>query len=169
MKHSRLVGMSVGLALLGSVSFSPLLGARLAQAIPPDQVARGQDVFNAACAECHGPDSTNLDAPLLLRPNSLRRFPDAAAAYRFISTEMPGETPGSLPPEQYWDVVAFLLTQSGISTGDVPLGPENAPATPAREGGSRRPAGSGAPAVPPADAPPTDAPPAEQPEGEPAP
>ncbi len=165
MKQSQLVRMSVGLALLGSGTFSPLLGARPVQAIPPDQVARGQDVFNAACAECHGPDSTNLDAPLLLRSNSLRRFPDAAAAYRFISTEMPSETPGSLPPEQYWDVLAFLLTQSGISTGDVPLGPENAATVPAREGGSRRPAGSGAPA----EAPPAEAPPAENPEGEPAP
>jgi mono/diheme cytochrome c family protein len=163
--QSRLVWMSVGLALLGSVTFSSVFGARSAQAVPPDQVARGEAVFNAACAECHGPGSENLDAPLLLRNDSLRRFPNAAAAHRFISTEMPSETPGSLTPEEYWDVLAFLLTQSGISTGETALGPDNAATVPARGEGSRRTPGSGAPA----GAPPAEAPPAEKPEVEPTP
>lgn len=158
--QSRLVWTSLGLALLGSVTFSSVFGARPAQAIPPDQVARGEAVFNTACMECHGPGSTNLDAPLLLRDNSLRRFPNAASAYRYISTEMPGDKPATLTPEEYWDVLAFLLTQSGISTGETALGPENAANVPARSGGSRQAPGAGAPA---------GAPPAEKPEGEPAP
>ena len=63
MKHSRLVWVPVGVALVVSIMFSPLMGVRSAQALPPEQVARGEAVFNAACLECHGPDSTNLDAP----------------------------------------------------------------------------------------------------------
>lgn len=183
MKQSWLVSVPVGVALLVSITFSPLIGARPAQALPPDQVARGEAVFNAACLECHGPESTNLDAPLLARPNSLRRFPDAAAAYGFISTEMPGETPGSLTPEEYWDVLAFLLAQSDISTGDVPLGPDNAVGLPTRAAGSTRGPGTGAPSASPspedlveeapaedlpAEEAPAEDPPAE-PEGEPVP
>jgi mono/diheme cytochrome c family protein len=162
---SRLALGSLGTVLLLSVTLSPLAGVRSARAFPPDQVARGEAVFNAICLECHGPDSTNLDAPLLLRPDSLRRFPNAAAAHAFVSREMPSESPGSLTPDEYWDVVAFLLAQSGIGAGDAPLGPETAAATPTRgQGGTRGPgAGSSPPAAPPEAPPAQDTPAAEPP------
>jgi mono/diheme cytochrome c family protein len=142
----------VGAVAAGMLVLTASIGAQPARAFPPDQVTRGEAVWNRVCAECHGPDSTNLDAPLLLQPDSLRRFPHAAAAFKYVSESMPSETPGSLTQEEYWDVIAFLLANNGIGTGDAPLGPDTAAAIPTRgQGGSRGPgAGGAAPASEPA-------------------
>jgi mono/diheme cytochrome c family protein len=151
----------LGAAAIGALALVAGIGVPAASAFPPDQVARGEEVWNRICVECHGPDSTNVDAPLLLRPDSLRRFPNAAAAHKYISESMPNETPGSLSQEEYWDVIAFLLARNGISGGETPLGPETAASVPTRgQTGSRGP-GAGAPA-PGGD-------PAPKPEGEGAP
>ncbi len=159
---SRLMRTPLGLAVAGLLTASAVVGVTPAQAFPPDQVARGEGVWNRVCVECHGPDSTNLDAPLLLRQDSLRRFPTAAAAHKYVSESMPSENPGTLTSEEYWDVLAFLLMQSNISGGDAPLGPETAGSIPTRAGaGAPKPAG--APAAP--EQPAGDPPPAE-PEGE---
>jgi hypothetical protein len=143
-RRGQLGAVAAGVAVFAASLAAP------ASAFPPDQVARGEGVWNRVCVECHGPDSTNLDAPLLLRPDSLRRFPHAAAAHKYISESMPSETPGSLTQEEYWDVIAFLLTQNGISGGETLLGPETAASIPTRaQGGTRGPAaGAGAPAAP---------------------
>jgi hypothetical protein len=152
--------------LLGSLVVSMVVGVQPARAFPPEQVARGEEVWNRVCAECHGPDSTDPEAPLLLRPDSLRRFPTAAAAFNFTRENMPGNAAGSLAEQEYWDVLAFLLANNGVGAGDAPLGPETAGGMPTRaQGGSRGP-GSGAPPAakpesPPAEDTPTDQPPAE--------
>ena len=146
----------IGAVAVGALVLTASIGVLPARAFPPDQVTRGEGVWNRVCAECHGPDSTNLDAPLLLLPDSLRRFPHAAAAHKYISESMPSETPGSLSQEEYWDVVAFLLAQNGVGAGDVPLGPETAASIPTRAQGG----GRGAPSAPPAGDP------APKPEGE---
>lgn len=150
----------LGAAAAGLLVLTASIGVQPARAFPPDQVTRGEGVWNRVCAECHGPDSTNLDAPLLLRPDSLRRFPHAAAAHKYISESMPSETPGSLTQEEYWDVIAFLLAQNGVGEGDAPLGPETAATIPTRAQGGAR--GPGA-------APPPAGEPAPKPEGEGAP
>jgi len=156
----------VGAAIVGVVLVAATVGAQPARAFPPDQVTRGEGVWKSVCAECHGPDSTNLDAPLLLHPDSLRRFPTAAAAHKYVSESMPSETPGSLTQEEYWDVLAFLLAQSSVGAGEAPLGPETAGAIPTRGQGG---AGAPAPAVG-APAPPMSAPSTQgEGEGEPAP
>jgi hypothetical protein len=150
--------------LIGSVAVSTILGAQPARAFPPDQVARGEAVWNRVCAECHGPDSTDPDAPLLLRPDSLRRFPNAAAAHKYISESMPNSEPGALPAEEYWDVLAFLLAHNGVGEGDAALGPDTAGGIPTRaQGGSQGPA-TGAP--PPAGSPAAPDGSAEPPAGE---
>ena len=161
----RSVRAQIGISAVGLMLASAVFGAPTVQAFPPDQVTRGEAVFNHACAECHGPDSTDPEAPLLLRPDSLRRFPNAAAAHKFISTEMPSDTPGTLAPEEYWDVVAYLLTQSGINGGDAPLGPDTAASIATRSAGSTRGAPAPKPETPPAA---PETPPAEG-EGTPPP
>lgn len=164
--------LQLGAVAAGAAVFVAGLAVAPANAFPPDQVARGEGVWNRVCVECHGPDSTNVDAPLLLRPDSLRRFPHAAAAYKYISESMPSETPGTLTQEEYWDVIAFLLAQQGIAGSEAPLGPETAASVPTRAQGGGRGAGAGAsPAAAPAEAAPKpegETPPAEG-EGAPAP
>lgn len=147
----------LGVSAIGLALASAVIGAQTARAFPPEQIARGEAVFNRVCAECHGPDSTDPDAPLLLRQDSLRRFPTAAAAHQYISKEMPSKEPGSLPAEEYWDVIAFLLAQSNLGAGDTVLGPETAAGFATRAGGTR-----GAPAVPKPGAEPAPAPPSPE-------
>ncbi|MCC7366875.1 MAG: c-type cytochrome [Chloroflexi bacterium] len=155
--------VSLGAMAAGVLIVAASIGAQPARAFPPDQVSRGEGVWNRICSECHGPDSTNVDAPLLLRPDSLRRFPNAAAAHKYVSESMPNETPGSLAQEEYWDVIAYLLASYGVGEGDAPLGPETAANVPTRAGGTR-----GAPAAKPAGEPAAkpSGDPAAQPEGE---
>ncbi|MGE3272861.1 MAG: cytochrome c, partial [Chloroflexota bacterium] len=63
--------IQVGATLTGLLALTAVIGVQPARAFPPEQVTRGEAVWTAVCAECHGPDSTDLDAPLLLRPDSL--------------------------------------------------------------------------------------------------
>jgi mono/diheme cytochrome c family protein len=97
-----------------------------ADAFPAEQLARGEAVWKSICSRCHGPDSDNPDAPLLLRPNAFKTFANGADLFHYVQGSMPGDEPSSLADEQYWDVLAFLLSQQGITNGDTPLGPESA-------------------------------------------
>ena len=39
---------------------------------------------------------------------------------------MPQNAPGSLKEEEYWDILAHVLSVAGIAAPRVPLGPETA-------------------------------------------
>ena len=117
--------MVLGMVVLGAGALVATLSATPAGAYPPDQLTRGEAVWNTVCAECHGPSSTDPDAPLLLTPGSLKSFPHAAAAFQYARDSMPVDAPGSLDEQEYWDVMAFILQQQGIDR-DVQLGPDTA-------------------------------------------
>ena len=122
---AALVGALVGLTMLAVGAATPR-----AEAFPVEQLARGEEVWKSICSRCHGPESDNPDAPLLLRPNAFKTFANGADIFQYVRDSMPGDEPASLAEEQYWDVLAFLLAQQGISNGDAVLGPENAMSVP---------------------------------------
>ncbi|HZU07524.1 MAG TPA: cytochrome c [Chloroflexota bacterium] len=102
-----------------------------ARAYTPEQVAAGRDVYARSCASCHGargegggPESP--DAPLLVGPRALTGFRDALELYEFTAESMPQDQPNSLPAEEYWAVIAWLLAENGLSGPGEPLGPANA-------------------------------------------
>jgi mono/diheme cytochrome c family protein len=99
-------------------------------AFAPDQVARGEEIWNNVCARCHAAGSDNPDAPKLLEPPPIKSFTSAAGMFQYVQESMPNDEPMTLSQEQYWDVVAFILAKKGVSIGETPLGPENAPNTP---------------------------------------
>lgn len=41
--------------------------------------------------------------------------------YAFISTKMPANKPGSLEPDEYYDILAFDLKANGVDVGDEKL------------------------------------------------
>ena len=129
MEVRRTASVALGAALLAVGALAASLTAAPARAYPPDQLARGELVWNQVCAECHGPMSTDPDAPLLRTPGSLKSFPHAAAAFQYARDSMPVDTPGSLPEQDYWDVLAYILNQQGL-VHDVQLGPDTAGAIP---------------------------------------
>jgi mono/diheme cytochrome c family protein len=116
--------------VLGSLAILVTASPQPARAFPSDQLARGEQVWNTICSTCHGPDSTNLDAPLLMQPNTLANYPNALEAVLYARDNMPQDNPGSLAEQDYYDAIAFILTQQGISTGDVPLAPDTAASVP---------------------------------------
>jgi mono/diheme cytochrome c family protein len=102
-----------------------------ARAYTPEQVAAGRQVYADTCAGCHGargegggPDDP--ESPLLVGPRGLSGYRDAQELYEFTVDSMPQDQPGSLPPPQYWDVIAWLLAENGLSGPGQPLGPATA-------------------------------------------
>ncbi len=84
-------------------------------AITPEQTARGQARYRAICALCHGATGDGGLAPALAGPGSLAKFASVSELFGFASTTMPPEIPGSLATEEYLDIIAWLLSQSGVA------------------------------------------------------
>jgi mono/diheme cytochrome c family protein len=112
--------------VLGSLAILMTTGSQPARAFPRDQLARGEQVWNNVCATCHGPDSTNVDAPLLLKPNALANYPNAQEAVLYARDNMPNDNPASLPEQDYYDAIAYILVQQGLPRYDFPLSPDSA-------------------------------------------
>jgi alcohol dehydrogenase (cytochrome c) len=78
-----------------------------------DQAQRGQRVFTSVCSTCHG--RNDFVGPIF----ALTWMADPVGnLYEFASTNMPQDAPGSLPPEDYAAVVAYLLQLNGRSPGE---------------------------------------------------
>ena len=107
---------------------------------PPDsleaQVARGARIFDGDCDTCHGSRGQGrsgiVEVPQIIGPGVLasdqignQSFTNAQAVYDYVSTRMPRNRPGALEPNQYWDVVAYLLYASDVELEE-PLKPANA-------------------------------------------
>jgi cytochrome c5 len=87
---------------------------------PPDH----QDCWKS---RCHGdPPYQNgfilpHTVPALVGPGTLNHFATAADLYTFISHAMPFQAPGSLKPEEYWAIAAFLLRGHGLLAAALPI------------------------------------------------
>lgn len=101
----------------------------------PEQVARGQELFAANCAKCHGEAGEGGKGPRLvgLQQGALPLDPPASRKHRhtrfvtvgdvadFVMANMPADNPGSLTGPQYLAILAFDLKANGIDLGSEPL------------------------------------------------
>jgi mono/diheme cytochrome c family protein len=116
---------------------APAAPAEVAQAAPggagnttsftAEQAARGGRAYEENCAGCHGSTlGGGGEAPGLLG-NAFRDrlIPngDAAELYAVISTTMPQQAPGTLPPETYADITAFLMEKHQLTPGTTEFAP----------------------------------------------
>jgi len=113
-------------------------GAEAAASPAEKQIARGQQLYGAHCAKCHGasgqgtgraPRVVGLDKgalPLEPRPDALReqRFRTAADIAEFVVAEMP-PTGDKLAADEYYAILAFALSANGYPIEE-PVGPGNA-------------------------------------------
>lgn len=99
-----------------------------------EQVALGADLFDRRCDACHGTraegDGMFGDGPPLVGPHALdgehgESFANAADLQAFIHSEMPKDHPGTLTPEDAYQLTSYLLYANKI-TLTAPLGPTNA-------------------------------------------
>ncbi len=65
------------------------------------------------CAGCHGFSMISI----------FGRYRNAYDHYGFASTSMPWEDAGALPLQDYIDIVAYMMRESGFPSGDVELRP----------------------------------------------
>jgi mono/diheme cytochrome c family protein len=88
------------------------------------QAARGQQVYVASCASCHGDDlSGGGQAPALAGKEFNVDWNDLTMSDLFERTHgtMPADKPGTLTPAQSADVIAFLLQKGGFPAGQAEL------------------------------------------------
>jgi mono/diheme cytochrome c family protein len=92
-----------------------------------EQATRGEPLYVRACAECHGDDLEGRErAPALAGVTFNQRWDGAALKKLFERLEeMPPAKPDArLTPQQYIDVLAFLLSANEIPAGTTPLDTE---------------------------------------------
>lgn len=80
------------------------------------QADRGEEVFVGVCGNCHSTtEFKGDDFDLAWSGRTLRDL------FRLIRNTMPNDDPGGLSPQQYIDVVAYLLALNELPTGEEDL------------------------------------------------
>ncbi len=88
------------------------------------QSKRGEAVYAKACAGCHQPDlSGDGQTPALAGKDFNMDWNDQSLGDLFERTRlsMPADKPGSLPPADVADVIAFLLNKGKFAAGQTEL------------------------------------------------
>ena len=131
-----------GLArLLGVAAFAAAPLCTLAQTatsirdgvFTAEQARRGQVAYTGPCDRCHGfkldgaPDDPDmLPAPPVAGPKFLRKWDGRTLAvlFEYVRTTMPTNNPGYLSDAEVADIVAYMLSVSGLPAGDKALSTE---------------------------------------------
>jgi S-disulfanyl-L-cysteine oxidoreductase SoxD len=85
------------------------------------QAERGKDAYVMFCKSCHTPASHT--------GATFAGFWDGhplSDLFGFVSTRMPKNDPGTLSPEEYADIVAYLLQMNAMPAGPADLRPDSA-------------------------------------------
>lgn len=89
-----------------------------------EQAQRGQKTYKAICGYCHGDDLTGAEAgPALIASFFRVRWRGETVANMFdtISSTMPKLAPSSLKPQEYVDIISFLLRENKMPAGNTEL------------------------------------------------
>jgi len=76
------------------------------------QAVRGEQIFKAKCSSCHDPNRFTGDD--LFRPWAGKPL---AELFSVMRESMPEDNPGTLPAQEYGDVVAYILQLNKFPTG----------------------------------------------------
>ena len=126
MIRSVIVACGVVLALVvACAGRAPLYGAPMSQeksvkagVYTAAQAGRGETLFRSSCASCHAPNRFTDDLFYL----SFAAKP-LWEMYEVISDTMPEDNPGSLKPQDYADVITYLLKLNKFPEGQDELPP----------------------------------------------
>ena len=89
------------------------------------QAERGRGAYAQSCASCHAEDLRGKGtAPSLVDESFAFLWADMSLGDLFERTRMlmPSDRPGSLPPETYADIIAFIAVKNGFPAGSTELG-----------------------------------------------
>jgi mono/diheme cytochrome c family protein len=92
------------------------------------QAKRGA-LKSGLCVNCHGDEFRGGPSPELAGPDFLDRWDGRTVGdlFELIRLRMPDDDPGSLPREQYADLVAYILAVNKFPTGSTEIGIDAAP------------------------------------------
>lgn len=82
-----------------------------------EQATKGKDVYAGMCISCHS-GMGNHTGPVFRQRWGGH---DVQELYRFVSENMPKNDPGTLSPDEYAAVIAYLLQLNGMPAGPAPL------------------------------------------------
>ena len=122
--------LSLGLGVLGVAAANTPIRAQQA---PPRSVwdgvytlaqAKRGALKSGLCTSCHGDGFENGSAPPLVGPEFLARWEGRSVGDLFdlLRLTMPDDDPGSLPREQYADLIAYILAVNKFPTGTMEIG-----------------------------------------------
>jgi mono/diheme cytochrome c family protein len=81
-----------------------------------EQAERGKKVFEAKCTACH--DTARFTGDVFLDPWAGKPLKDV---WDIASGTMPEDNPGSLPQQEYGDIIAYFLHLNAFPTGETEL------------------------------------------------
>lgn len=85
----------------------------------------GKTVYANNCASCHGENGQGVKAPAIIGASArLQKYNNAQRLFDYIHTNMPGGAAGSLPLEQYQQVLGFLLVQNNFVSSGMAFDPK---------------------------------------------
>jgi polar amino acid transport system substrate-binding protein len=80
-----------------------------------EQAERGAEVYEASCGFCHGDAGEGAgNNPPVVGAGVLASYAHAGEILSYVMETMPADDPGGLSVDEFQDVVAFMLQQSGI-------------------------------------------------------
>lgn len=118
--------------VLGAVLTATALGAHSQTAPTPPagasaQVALGAQVYQEACALCHGKagrDATVFPRPIWGPGHDIAKFGHAKGLFEYLQLMMPFDDPSKLNDSQKTAIVAYMLVRNGTLRpgANLPLG-----------------------------------------------
>lgn len=92
-----------------------------------EQATSGAKVYQANCAKCHGNKLENGYARPLMGAEFLGKWSKFTLDdfHFIISSSMPYTKPGSLKPEEYIAVTAYILQENGVKSGKIEMKAED--------------------------------------------
>jgi S-disulfanyl-L-cysteine oxidoreductase SoxD len=128
MRESRVVVLFLFL-LVPALAYSQRNRTILDGVYSDPQANRGQNVYKAACASCHGDALEGVSAPELTGNRFTNRWREGMldGIYGFIKQRMPlGRSPDSntISDKEYLDLVTFILKSNGYPAGTTELAPD---------------------------------------------
>jgi mono/diheme cytochrome c family protein len=127
MKRARLAGLAgtftLAAALWAAAIPAPSRAADAAPAVAAPQLftaaqaTAGKALYQSSCTSCHGAQLQGVSAPPLVGSGFSGSPLTLAQFHQTVTTEMPFDNPGSLTPEQYADVIAYLLASNCFPAG----------------------------------------------------